>query len=340
MGLYFTLWPVNIDPVAWNPAPPPSMETGDFQRNKDLASVKMLATSGKAPEDVAIDAKGMIYGGLLDGRIIRMQADGSQEEDFANTEGRPLGLIFDPQGNLIVGDAFKGLLSINPEGEIEVLAKSHDDREFLFTDDLDIDEAGIIYFTDASEKFTFHDHIDYPLESGLHGRLLSYNLQNKEIKLLMDDLAFANGVAVDKSQEFVLVNETMRYRVHRYWLKGPKAGTSEVFLDNLPGFPDGILQDEKGIFWVALVTPRNKLLDQLAPQPYWRKVLRRIPEALLPSPEDYGFIIGVDGQGKVIYNLQAPDGEFGQITNVVSHQGKLYLGSLEEHGIGVIDRPN
>lgn len=55
-------------------------------------------------------------------------------------------------------------------------------------------------------------------------------------------------------EDFVLVNETYRYRIVRYWLKGPKAGTHEVFIDNLPGFPDNISSNRKGTFWLALFT--------------------------------------------------------------------------------------
>jgi len=49
-----------------------------------------------APEDVALDSQGRIYAGMEDGRIVRLQADGTHPEGFANTHGRPLGLIFDP----------------------------------------------------------------------------------------------------------------------------------------------------------------------------------------------------------------------------------------------------
>ena len=41
------------------------------------------------------------------------------------------------------------------------------------------------------------------------------------------------------------------YRIQKYWLKGPKAGTSEIIMDNLPGFPDNISSNGKGIYWVA-----------------------------------------------------------------------------------------
>jgi hypothetical protein len=50
-----------------------------------------------------------------------------------------------------------------------------------------------------------------------------------------------------------------RHAARRYWLTGPKAGSADVLIDRLPGFPDGISRSEDGNFWVALVAPVTKL---------------------------------------------------------------------------------
>ena len=64
--------------------------------------------------------------------------------------------------------------------------------------------------------------------------------QTKKVKTLIDGTYFGNGVVLSKDESFVLMTETTKYRVLRYWLKGEKAGQTEVFADNLPGFPNGI----------------------------------------------------------------------------------------------------
>ena len=96
---------------------PVSNRTRVFRRCRRLS-----LGDGHKPEDVALDAEGKIYAGFEDGRIMVLQPDGTQPRVFANTGGRPLGLIFDREGNLIVADAIKGLLSMNKAGEIKVLA--------------------------------------------------------------------------------------------------------------------------------------------------------------------------------------------------------------------------
>ncbi len=337
---YLLAWPVPVDPVAWTPPSAPALE-GDYAPNTYLAAVERLdLPSGYGPEDVAVDSLGRIYGGLQDGRIIRMQHDGSNAETFADTGGRPLGLAFDSTGHLIVADAFKGLLSISPEGEITVLSTEAGGVPFAFTDDVDIGPDGVIYFSDASSKYDQHNYKRDLFENRPNGRLLAYDPATSATSVLLDDLYFANGVAVSPDGAFVLVNETARYRVRRYWLAGPRHGESEVIVDNLPGFPDGISSNGAGVYWLALASPRNPLLDNLAPHPFVRKMILRLPEAVQPAPERYAFVLGLDGDGRVVHNLQNPSGEpFAIITSVEQVGEVLYLGSLSEPALGRIAVP-
>src|SRR4026207_1116272 len=131
VGLAYLLFaPVPITPAAWTPPTAPTL-TGQYAQNTRLATIQKLSIGdGHKPEGVALDADGKIYAGFEDGRIMVLQSDGSQPRVFADTHGRPLGLIFDTAGSLIVTDAIKGLLSINKSGEIKVLAVEADGEKF------------------------------------------------------------------------------------------------------------------------------------------------------------------------------------------------------------------
>ncbi|HEY0430190.1 MAG TPA: SMP-30/gluconolactonase/LRE family protein [Pyrinomonadaceae bacterium] len=342
--LYFLFWPVAISPQSWTPPPSPPL-TGQYQQNSILAKTERLSLgndgatpgAGFGPEDVALDSAGRIYSGLDDGRIMRLQADGTKPEIFSNTHGRPLGLVFDAAGNLIVADAIKGLLSIGSDGAVSVLTTSADGVPFGCTNDLDVAADGTIYFTDASSKFPLTQFTADILEHGPNGRFLAYDPKTKTTRTLLRDLRFANGVAVSPDQSFVLVVETGKYRLHRVWLNKAEAnyGKSEIFIDNLPGFPDGLSANGKDRFWLALVTPRDKLLDQLLPHPFLRKVVARLPKFLQPAPKRYSFVVALDTNGRVTENLQngAPDC-YAEIANAVEHNGSLYFGSIGEGAVG------
>jgi len=371
--VYLFFAPVSITPAAWTPPIAPAL-TGPYEQNSRLARVQRLSIgSGRAPEDVAIDAEGRIYGGLDDGRIVQLQPDGMQPRVFADTHGRPLGLVFDRDGNLLVADSLKGLLSIDKAGQVKLLADQLDGVKFGCLNDLDVAADGTIYFTEASNKFPMSEHVSDLLEHQPNGRLLAWDPKTQKARTLLPGIHFANGVAVSPDQSFVLVVETGMYRVQRFWLSGPKAGQSDIFIDNLPGFPDGIsvthnsqsatpgqptasqssagrstagqpragqpsaVQSSAGPdkFWLSLVTPRQSLFDKLLPHPFLRKVVFRLPKSLQPAPQRYSFILALDTQGHVIDNLQdGSPGCYAQIANTVEHNGVLYFGSIGENTIG------
>lgn len=325
---------ISLSPVAYNAPQKPAM-TGIWAPNNLLQKAEILA-KGKVngPEEIAVDEKGRIYFGTPDGKISRLLPDGFIET-FATTGGRPLGMKFDPRGNLIVADAYKGLLSVDPQGLVKILATSADGAPFKCTDALDITKNGTVYFTDASDKFNLKDYLLDMLEARPHGRLMRYDPVTGKITVLISGLHFANGVALSKNEDFVLVNETYTYSIHRYWLAGPKAGKRDIFIENLPGFPDNISSNGKGKFWLALFTIRNDMLDTLHKYPKLKSLLGSLPVSLWSKSKKYGFIVELDEQGNVTGTLQDPTGKYlYDITSAQEYAGYLYIGSLHADHIG------
>jgi YD repeat-containing protein len=334
MAIYLAITPSPIDPLAWQAPPAPAM-TGVLEPNDTLMKTELLGRGQlHGPEDTAVDAQGRVYAGLHDGRIVRIEADGSVAT-FVDTRGRPLGMDFDAAGRLIVADAYKGLLSIDPQGQIKVLSTEAEGLPFKFTDDLDIASDGTIYFSDASSRFAQPDYLLDLLEARPHGRLLSYNPGSGETRVLLKDLYFANGVALSANEDFVLVNETYRYRISRYWLKGEQAGTQDVFIDNLPGLPDNLQGDRAGTFWVALPTPRKADADFLHRHPWLKAQLAKLPRALWPKAIPYGFAIAINEQGEIVRSLHDTSGSHLRMVTSVKPVGDyLYFGSLDNDRIG------
>jgi sugar lactone lactonase YvrE len=243
--------------------------------------------------------------------------------------------VFDRQGNLIVADAWKGLLSIAPDGEITVLTREAEGTPFRFTDDVVVATDGRIYFTDASSRFRQPDYILDLLEMRPHGRLLRYNPKTRRTEVLLRKLYFANGVAVSPDGDYLLVNETWKYRILKYWINGPKAGRTEVFADNLPGFPDNLAVDEQGRYWVAFPTLRNPQVDAMHRRPWMKNLVARLPARFQPEPEEYGLVVAFDDRGRMLTSLHDTTGSHLQeITSVNPHSGFLYFGSLHNDRIG------
>lgn len=333
---YLLLWPVGISPVSWTSPNDPGY-TGVFAVNDLMSQVEVRHNPGcNQCEDVAIDDQGRVYGASVDGNIVRFDTPNAAATILVNTGGRPLGLDFDTLGNLYIADAIKGLLRLDTSGNLETLSTEHNNRPYFFADDLEVGSDGKVYFSDASDRIGIHEYILDLLEHQPRGRLLVYDPQTNEVNMLLDALYFANGIAVASDASFVLVNETGLYKTTRYWLSGAKKGQHDVFIEELPAFPDGISSGEDDIFWIALISPRNPLIDNLSEKPFIRKMIARLPDFLQPAPETHTGTIGVNSNGDVIYNFQSPKANFAQISSVQQWNNDLYFGSLGEQGVGVL----
>merc|ERR1719491_599033 len=73
-----------------------------------------------------------------------------------------------------------------------------------------------------------------------------------EVEVLVEGISFANGLEMDKEEQFLLYCETGRARVHKYHLQGERAGQAEVLVDNLPGMPDNIRLNDNGNYYIGL----------------------------------------------------------------------------------------
>lgn len=335
------LGPAGFDPAVWVPPPAPE-PVGVLAVNHALAAVEVIAGDCPGPESVAVADDGSLYAGLADGRIVQVAADGSTVRAVA-TAGRPLGMQFAPDGRLLVADARRGLIAVDPStGELTTLADHVDGAPINFADDLAVASDGTVYLSDASTKYPIGQDLTDLVEHQPNGRLLAHDLGTGTTTVLLDGLHFANGVTLSPDQDYLLVAESGMYQVLRLWLQGPRAGQSEVFADNLPGSPDNITTSPDGIYWVALPggPQARAATDPLMPHPLLRRALMRAPRSLRERIPKVGYVLALDRNGQILLTLQDPTGSrYPFITSVLEHEGTLYLGSSDTHGIGVLPAP-
>lgn len=344
-AVYLLAWPVPVDPVAWSP-PADAGLTGAFTPNDILRAARGLELGGHTgPEDVALGLDGSVYASVREARVLRIPRHGGNAAIFAETGGRPLGIEPLPDGSFVIANALLGLQQLRPDGTVTVLVDRIDGRPLQYVDDVAVARDGRIWFTEASSKFgaakyggTLEGSLLDILEHGGHGLLLEYDPATQTTRVLMDGLNFANGIAVSDDQEYLLVAETGSYRILKYWLAGSRQGTSEVLIDNLPGFPDNINNGINGRFWIGLVAPRNAPLDRTAGQPFLRKLMQRLPRFLRPKPVRSSHVIAIDGEGNVLMNLQDPAARFPLLTGVLELPQRLYLTTLDGPYLPFIDK--
>ncbi|MBY5991271.1 SMP-30/gluconolactonase/LRE family protein [Ferrimonas balearica] len=341
---YLALWPVPIEPLPWSP-PKDNGYIGAFSPNRALAkSVALPLPQSEGPEDLALGPDGALYLSLLDGSILRLDEQGHWQT-IANTQGRPLGIEFAPDGTLYIADAHRGLMALPPGGTATVVLDRVAGLPLRYADDLDIAPDGVVYLSDASTRFsakeygTFEASLLDLMEHRPSGRLIRFDPASGEASELMTGLSFANGVAVSHDGQSVLVAETGHYRIWRYPLTGESRGQPELLVENLPGFPDNLSRGPHGSYWVGLVAPRNAVLDALAGAPALRRVVQRLPEVLRPNAVRYSHLVGFDDQGQIRYNLQDPAGGYAFITGAQRVGERLYLSSLHEPSLAYLPWP-
>ncbi len=331
--LAFLCWPSPILPEGWAPPKAPPMN-GILQPNHALASAERLGLGQlQAAEDVLADEKGRLYVTDHD-KVLRLSQDAKPKsaiETLAHTGGQNLGLAWLNSQTLAVANQPLGLFTVN----IENGQTTHLETPGIhYANAIATDSDGqTLYFSESSDRYygeTWKYLYDL-LEAKPHGNLWAYHLKTGKLTRLLSGLYYANGVALSPKKDFLLVNETYRYQIRRYWLKGPKAGQADIFAENLPGFPDGLSQDSKtGNYLAAMYTVRNPAIDTLHHYPFIKSQMAKLPRFMWPQPKHYGMVLVLNPNGQIVDSLQDPGGEIFAISSARKIGSQLYLGSL--HG--------
>lgn len=367
LAAYLTLAPVPIEPVTWQ-APKNAGYVGPHAANTQLTNLKQISIGKETgPEHVAIGKDGKLYAAVDGGKILRMNLDGSDMQVWARTGGRVLGFDFDASGRLIAADAMRGLLAVQEgagasdgaaDARIEVLVDkvSHNgnDDPIRYADAVVVARDGKIYFTDASRRFgpkdwggTFNASVLDILEQSSTGRVLVYDPAFKRTQVVIDNLSFANGLALSADELSLFVAETGRYRVWKIdtAARGVSAKSdrnklpqARVLLDNLPGYPDNLMRGMDGRIWLGFAKPRGATVDKLADKPFMRKVTLRLPRSMWPVPPAYGHVIAFSEDGKIVADYQDPTGQYPETTGVTETADRLYIQSLHAPSLGWMEK--
>ena len=300
----------------------------------------------EGPEDVILDGDDHLYCGTRHGEIMRFFApDYTRSEVFAHIGGFPLGLAFDAKGNLISCVGAMGLYAISPDRQVTKLTAETsrsltsivDDARLRDPNDLDIAPDGKIYFTDSTKRYDAHDWALDSIENRATGRLLVYDPADGSTKTLLDGYRYTNGVCMAHDNKSLFFAESWACRVHRYWLVGPKAGTAECVIRDMPGYPDNINRASDGSYWMAWLGMRTPSFDLSLRHPGMRKrMARRLPqdEWLFPNINTGG-VVKFDDTGRILQTMGDLTGRsHPMVTSMREHKGTLFIGGILNNRIG------
>jgi sugar lactone lactonase YvrE len=319
-----------LRPRRWRPPAlgPPADDAGR------LVVETLVPAGGHGPEDVRFDQDGRVVTGV-GGRVVRIDLGSGRHEVLGETGGRPLGVRPGPDGSVLVCDHDRGLLRVRPGGRVEVLADTVDGRPLTFASNVVEGPDGTIWLTTSTSRWDVAHYEGDLFEHSCTGRLLRRDPGGR-LTTVRSDLKFANGLVLSPDASHLLVAETAGYRILRHWLTGPRAGTTEPLVENLPGFPDNMSLGSDGLLWVAIAAPRNPLLDRLLPLPgVLRTLVWNLPEAIRPAAVPIAWVMAFDLAGRPVHDLRTTDGSYGFVTSVAERDGTLVLGSLSRDDVAV-----
>ncbi|EOA24228.1 hypothetical protein CARUB_v10017465mg [Capsella rubella] len=338
---------------------------GDVEGAKNiLAAAKTIPTPVVGPESIEFDPQGEgPYAAMVDGRILKWRGDDLGWVEFAYTSphrgncsrndvvpscGRPLGLTFEKKtGDLYICDGYLGLMKVGPKGGLaELLVDEVEGRKIMFANQGDMDEEeDAFYFNDSSDKYHFRDVFMEGVSGDPSGRVIRYDKKTKEAKVVMDNLRCNNGLALNKDRSFLITCESATSLVHRYWIKGPKAGTRDIFT-KVPGYPDNIRMTPTGDFWIGIHCKKN-LLGRLIVRYKWLgKLVEKTINveyviAFINGFKPHGVAVKISGEtGEVLEVLEDKEGKTMKYVSEAYERddGKLWFGSVYWPAVWVLGR--
>ncbi|XP_037716293.1 adipocyte plasma membrane-associated protein-like [Drosophila subpulchrella] len=363
---------------------PPRELKGVLQPNFQLDGARQLWKDRIFGPECLLGVEGKIFTGIHSGEVLELDNEetikpitkiGHPCDYIFDDElcGYPVGLALDTQGNnLIVADSYYGIwqvdLGTKEKTKLvsteQILPGKSVNRKARLFNSLAVSRKGEIYWTDSLSD----DFVLAPFANP-SGRLFKYNREKMTNEVLLDELAFANGLALSPNEDFIILAETTAMRLTKYYLKGSRAGQSEVFVDGLPGWPDNLTGDNEGI-WVPLSVASDSenpnLFASLAPYPRLRSFLARLVglmqlpfrisnkiypnnisarlfhsfnEMATNNAPNRSTVVRVDWNGNIVSSLHGFDRSASGISHVLEIKGHLYLGSPFNQFISKVKLP-
>ena len=195
--------------------------------------ITKLHTGFKFVEGPAADGKGNVYfTDIPEEKIFKIDASGKLSV-AREKSGHSNGLMLNKNGEIVACEMDGQLVAFSVDGkERRLVVEKHNGKRFNAPNDLVLDKAGGIYFTDPA----FRAPTPLPQEK----TAVYYADEKGTVTRLIDNLPNPNGVILSPDEKTLYVIPSGQKKMMSYPVEGPgKIGAGKVFCELEQAKPDG-----------------------------------------------------------------------------------------------------
>jgi hypothetical protein len=169
-------------------------------------------------------------------------------------------------------------------GELGLMPRDGAPRELPATANLAcptalaFDPSGALYVAQGSARHRPSDWAVDLMSKNAFGSV--WRIDRGVAALVVQGLAFPNGLLAPKDDKTVIVSEAWRHR-----LVGLSGAATIPIVEKLPGYPARLSPASDGGAWLALFAPRNRLIEfTLLEDAYRAQMMREVPREYWIAP--------------------------------------------------------
>jgi hypothetical protein len=255
-------WDALLEPFRGKAVTIPPMD-GALRPNSALEAAPALAELDRPDQIVAAGGRLLVSSGAA---LLELGPFGGAPVELDRFDAAITALAAFPDGGLAIG---------LESGEIVVRGGRHDGRTLLKLGEhritcptaIAVASETVIVVAEGSTRHKATDWIADLMGKGASGSVWRCDLSGGVATELANGLAWPAGLIVEPDHT-VIVAEASRHRLIR--LSGDGRGRLVPVLSELPGYPAGLTRAADGGAWLAVMAPRNRLVEFVLTEDVYR----------------------------------------------------------------------
>jgi len=184
------------------------------------------------------------------GDTIWQWTPGIGKEILVHPSSHANGMTLDREGRLVIaGWSARTIWRIEPDGSFTTVASRYQGKKFNSPNDIVVRSDGSIYWTDSAGGLVIPGMEGEDLQRQLDVQGVFCRTASGEIKLVVADCTYPNGLAFSKDESILYVNDTRLGIIRAFDVNGDgSVGPGRLFhklTGNEPGVADGMKVDEQ-----------------------------------------------------------------------------------------------